>query len=101
MTSPDEAVKEVTRSVKELGARVFSFIRTWSGRRSMTGIPAVFEEAARLDVPICCIRRVPQLPGLLTEKKSKYEIWWTLGCLMNQRAMARMVFSGIYDKFPS
>ena len=103
MTSPDEAVKEVTRSVKELGAKGIQLYTNVVGRAlDEPEFLPVFEEAARLDVPIWLHpARAANFPDYLTEKKSKYEIWWTLGWpYETSAAMARMVFSGIYDKFP-
>jgi uncharacterized protein len=41
-------------------------------------------------------------PDYLTEKKSKYEIWWTFGWPYETSvAMARMVFSGFFDRWPN
>jgi uncharacterized protein len=103
MTSPDDAVKEVTRSVKELGAKGIQLYTNVVGKAldEPEYLP-VFEEAARLDVPIWLHpARAANFPDYLTEKKSKYEIWWTLGWpYETSAAMARMVFSGLYDKFP-
>jgi predicted TIM-barrel fold metal-dependent hydrolase len=103
MTSPDEAVKEVTRSVKDLGAKGIQLYTNVVGKAlDEPEFLPVFEEAARLDVPIWLHpARAANFPDYLTEKKSKYEIWWTLGWpYETSAAMARMVFSGIYDKFP-
>jgi predicted TIM-barrel fold metal-dependent hydrolase len=103
MTSPDEAVKEVTRSVKELGAKGIQLYTNVVGKAlDEPEFLPVFEEAARLDVPIWLHpARAANFPDYLTEKKSKYEIWWTLGWpYETSAAMARMVFSGFYDKFP-
>ncbi len=45
--------------------------------------------------------RGANFPDYLTEKVSKYEIWWTLGwSYETAAAMARLVFSGTLDKFP-
>jgi predicted TIM-barrel fold metal-dependent hydrolase len=103
MTSPDEAVKEVTRSVKELGAKGIQIYTNVVGKAlDEPEFMPVFEEAARLDVPIWLHpARAANFPDYLTEKKSKYEIWWTLGWpYETSAAMARMVFSGFYDKLP-
>src|SRR4029078_3449716 len=46
--------------------------------------------------------RAANFPDYLTEKKSKYEIWWTFGwSYETAAAMARLVFSGIMDKYPN
>jgi predicted TIM-barrel fold metal-dependent hydrolase len=103
MTDPEEAVKEVTRSVTQLGAKGIQLYTNVVGKAlDEPEFLPVFEEAARLDVPIWLHpARAANFPDYLTEKKSKYEIWWTLGWpYETSAAMARMVFSGIYDRFP-
>jgi len=46
--------------------------------------------------------RAANFPDYLTEKKSKYEIWWTLGWSYETgAAMVRLVYSGIMDKYPN
>ncbi len=49
-----------------------------------------------------CIRRAtPSFADYASEKKSKYEIWWTFGwSYETAAAMARLVFSKIMDKYP-
>jgi predicted TIM-barrel fold metal-dependent hydrolase len=45
--------------------------------------------------------RAANFPDYLTEQKSKYEIWWAFGwSYETAAAMARLVFSGIMDKYP-
>src|SRR6476619_1212178 len=46
--------------------------------------------------------RAANFPDYLSEKKSKYEIWWAFGwSYETAAAMARLVFSGIMDKYPN
>ena len=46
--------------------------------------------------------RTANFPDYLSEKKSKYEIWWTFGwSYETAAAMARLVFSKIMDKYPN
>jgi uncharacterized protein len=104
MTSPDEAVKEVERSVKQLGARGIQLYTNVVGKAlDEPEFLPVFEAAVRLDVPIWLHpARAANFPDYLTEKKSKYEIWWTLGWpYETSAAMARMVFSGMLDRWPN
>jgi len=103
MTSPDDAVKEVTRSVRNLGAKGIQLYTNVVGKAlDEPEFLPVFEEAARLDVPIWLHpARAANFPDYLTEKKSKFEIWWTLGWPFETSvAMSRMVFSGFYDRWP-
>jgi uncharacterized protein len=104
MTNPDEAVKEITRSVKQLGAKGIQLYTNVVGKAlDQPEFLPVFEEAMRLDVPIWLHpARGATFPDYLTEKKSKYEIWWTLGWpYETSTAMARMVFSGMLDRWPN
>jgi aminocarboxymuconate-semialdehyde decarboxylase len=103
MTDPDEAVKEVTRSVKELGAKGIQLYTNVAGKAlDEPEFLPVFEEAIKLDVPIWLHpARGANHPDYLTEKKSKYEIWWTFGWPYETSvACARMVFSGFFDRWP-
>src|SRR6202166_600589 len=103
MNNPDEATKEAIRAVTELGAggvQIFT---------NVTGEPLdepkyqpFFDEMAKRDIGIWMHpARGASFPDYLTEKKSRYEIWWTLGWpYETSAAMARIVFSGFYDRFP-
>ena len=45
--------------------------------------------------------RGQNFPDYLTETRSEYEIWWTFGWpYETSAAMARMVFSGLFDRHP-
>jgi len=103
MTSPDEAAKEARRAVKELGAKGIQLYSNVAGKAlDEPEFLPVFEEIVKLDVPIWLHpARNAYHPDYLTEKKSKYEIWWTLGWPYETSvAMARMVFSGFFDRWP-
>jgi uncharacterized protein len=104
MTNPDEAVKETIRSVKELGAKGIQLYTNVQGKPlDEPEFLPVFEEAMKLDVPIWLHpARGANHPDYLTEKKSKYEIWWTFGWpYETSTACARMVFSGFFDRWPN
>jgi len=46
--------------------------------------------------------RGADFPDYLTEDKSQYEIWWTLGWPYETSvAMSRLVFSGLFDRNPN
>ena len=45
--------------------------------------------------------RGADFPDYLSEQSSEYEIWWTFGWPYDTSvAMARIVFAGLFDKFP-
>ena len=58
---------------------------------------------ADFDLPIWIHpARAANFPDYLTEKKSKYEIWWAFGWPYETSvAMARIVFAGYFDKYPN
>jgi len=103
MNNPDEATKEAIRAVTTLnagGVQIFT---------NVTGEPLdepkyqpFFDEMAKRDIGIWMHpARGANFPDYITEKKSKYEIWWTLGWpYETSAAMARMVFSGLLDRNP-
>ncbi len=104
MCEPDEAVKELNRSVSELGAKGIQLYTNVLGKPlDLPEFLPVFEEAARLDVPIWIHpARSAAFSDYATEEKSKYEIWWTFGWpYETSTAMARLVFSGMFDRLPN
>ncbi len=104
MTDPDESVKELRRSVQDLGAKGIQIYTNVLGKAlDAPEFLPVFEEAASLDIPIWMHpARAANFSDYATESKSKYEIWWTFGWpYETSTAMARMVFSGLLDRLPN
>ncbi|HSM20268.1 MAG TPA: amidohydrolase family protein [Hyphomicrobiales bacterium] len=103
LSNPDEAVKEAERSVKELkaaGVQIFSNVAGKPiDRPEFEPFFAKMEELERA-VWIHPARGA-NFPDYVDEPKSKYEIWWTFGWpYETSAAMARLVFSGILDRYP-
>ncbi len=103
MNNPDEAVKELDRAIKELDARGIQIFSNVNG--APLDAPEyfpIFEKMAGYDLPIWLHpARGQMFPDYKTEQKSMYEIWFVLGWPYETTvAMARIVFSGIFDKFP-
>jgi predicted TIM-barrel fold metal-dependent hydrolase len=103
MSAPDAGVAEAKRAMKmgALGVQIYTnvagrpldnpeFAPFWKAMNK-TGTPIWMHPsrgASSADYP--------------TESKSKYEIWWTFGwSYETAAAMARLVFSGIMDKYPN
>ncbi|MDH5749407.1 MAG: amidohydrolase [Rhodospirillales bacterium] len=104
MNNPEEAVKEVNRSVKDLGALGVQIYTNVAGRAlDNPEYFQIFQAAHDLDVPMWLHpARGAEMPDYIDEKTSKYEIWWTLGWPYETSvAQARMVFSGMMDKLPN
>ena len=103
LAAPDVGVREVTRAIKNgaLGVQIYTNI---AGRPlDDPAFEPFFETMNKLGKPIWMHpARAANFPDYLSETKSKYEIWWTLGwSYETTAAMARLVFSGIMDKFPN
>lgn len=103
LNHPDDSVQELERAVSALGAlgvQVFS---------NVNGLPLdddrffpLFETADRLQGPIFLHpARGAGFADYASEKRSKYEIWWTFGWpYETSAAMQRLVFSGLFDRLP-
>ena len=104
MNNPAEAVKEMERAVTQLGARGIQIYTNVEGRPldSPEYFP-IFEEAVRRDLLILMHpARAANFPDYLSEDKSLYEIWWTLGWPYETSvAMSRMTFSGMLERLPN
>ncbi|HEX6464338.1 MAG TPA: amidohydrolase family protein [Vicinamibacterales bacterium] len=103
LNQPDESVRELNRSVSQLGALGVQFFS------NINGLPLdddrffpLFETADRLRCPILLhparSAGFADYPG---EPNSKYEIWWTFGWPYETSvAMQRLVFSRLFDRLP-
>lgn len=103
MNNPAEAVKELDRAITELDARGIQIFSNVNG--APLDLPEyfpIFEKMAGYDLPIWLHpARGQTFPDYKTEQKSMYEIWFVLGWPYETTvAMARIVFSGIFDRFP-
>jgi len=103
MNNPDETMKEMERAITQLGARGVQIFSNVAGRPldDPEFLP-VFAEAARHDLPIWMHpARGADVADYQTEDRSRYEIWWTFGWPYETSvAMSRLVFSGLFDRFP-
>jgi uncharacterized protein len=104
MNNPRAAVEEMDRAINQLGAKGIQIITSVAGRPlDEPEYFPVFERATNHhDVPIWMH---PARPASRTdyagEPKSKYEIWQVLGWPYETSvAMARLVFSGFFDRLP-
>jgi aminocarboxymuconate-semialdehyde decarboxylase len=104
MNNPDAAVKEAVRAVDTLGASGVQIFTNVNGA-PLDGpeYTEFFELMAKREIGIWMHpTRGASMPDYKTESKSKYEIWWTFGWPYETSvAMARMVFSGFFDRWPN
>ncbi len=104
MHEPEAALKEVHRSIRDLGALGIQIFTNVAGKPlDLPEYEPIFAAMADYDLPIWMHpARGANFPDYLSEKKSKYEIWWTLGWpYETSAAMARFVFSGLFDRYPN
>jgi aminocarboxymuconate-semialdehyde decarboxylase len=103
LNNHEASLIEAERTIKSLPA---AGIQIFTNRN---GFPvdgeeffSLFELMANLDKPIWLhpIRGINH-PDYLKEKYSRYEIWWSLGWPYETSvAMARLVFSGVFERWP-
>ena len=97
------ALLEARRAIGELGAWGVQVFTNINGRPLYTQetLP-LFDLMARYDLPIWLHpARGAEVADYLGERKSHYEIWWTLGWPYETSvAMAHMVFGGLFDRHP-
>ena len=103
LIAPDGGVREAERALKNgaLGVQIYTNI---AGKPlDDPAFEPFFEAMNKSGKPVWMHpARAANFPDYLTEKKSKYEIWWTFGwSYETAAAMARLVFSGIMDKYPN
>ena len=104
MNNLEESLKEADRSINQLGARGVQVFTNVKGKAlDAPDILPLFEELARREAVIWMHpARGADMSDYLSEEKSKYEIWWTFGWpYETSAAMARLVFSGIFDRHPN
>ncbi len=103
MNDPEGLLNETTRAIKELGAVGVQIFSNVSGRPlDRPETMPLFDLMAELDLPIWIHpARGADFPDYKGEPKSHYEIWWTFGWPYETSvAMAHLVFSGLFDKYP-
>jgi predicted TIM-barrel fold metal-dependent hydrolase len=104
MNNPQAAVEEIDRAVKQLGATGVQVFTNVNGRPlDDPAFLPVFEKMAQIDLPIWLHpTRGASFPDYLTEKKSKYELWWVFGWPYETSiALTRILFAGYLDRFPN
>lgn len=103
LNHPDASVDEAKRAIDQLGATGVQLFTNVNGRAlDQPELLPLFELMASYDLPIWVHpARGAEMPDYLDEDRSRYEIWWTFGWPYETSAMmARLVFSGLLDRFP-
>ena len=104
MNNPAAAEKELERAVTQLGALGVQIFSNAAGKPlDAPEFEPLFAELARRDLVIWLHpARGGDFPDYRGEDRSKFEIWWTFGWPYETSvAMARLVFSGLFDRYPN
>ncbi|PUA19486.1 amidohydrolase family protein [Glaciimonas sp. PCH181] len=103
MNNPEAAVKEAERAINELDARGIQIFTNVLGKPlSAPEFYPIFETMAKHDLPIWVHpMRGPNFADYASETVSEAEVWFTFGWPYETSAcMARLIFSGLFDKLP-
>ena len=103
MNNPAAALKELDRAVTELGALGVQIYSNVNGKPlDLPEFYPIFERVAALGKTVWLHpARPPSHADYLTEDRSKFDIWWGLGwAYETSAAMARIVFSLMFDRLP-
>jgi aminocarboxymuconate-semialdehyde decarboxylase len=103
MHEVEPSVAEGRRAMKELGARGIQLFTNVNGKPiDAKEYEPLFALAAEHDLPIWLHpTRTSDFPDYITEKFSRYEMWWCFGWPYETSvAMARLVLTGLFDRYP-
>jgi predicted TIM-barrel fold metal-dependent hydrolase len=104
ISNPDAVVEESRRAIEDLGA-VGMQIYTHVSQRplDLEEFFPFFEYVGSVNKAVWMHpARTQEFADYQTEDRSEYEIWWTFGWPYDTSvAMARMVFSGFFDRIPN
>ncbi len=99
----DGAMAEAKRAIDDLGARGVQIFTNVKGRPlDDPEFEPIFAMMADYDLPIWLHPGRPAMvKDYAAEDVSRYEIWWALGWPYDTSvAMSRMVFTGLFDRYP-
>src|ERR1051325_6965485 len=100
----DLGLKEAERAIKTLGARGIQIFTNIAGHPlDEERFRPVFAAMAAYDLPIWLHpARTAAMAEYAAEQKSRFEMWWCFGWPYETSvAMARLVFSGVFDRHPA
>jgi uncharacterized protein len=103
LTDVAGSVAEARRAVKELGAGGVQIFTSVAGQPLDSGaFEPIFATMAELDLPIWLHpARTASMTDYPGEPKSRFEMWWCFGWPYDTSvAMVRMVFNGLFDRYP-
>lgn len=103
MNNPEAALREIDRAIGQLGATGVQMFSNVNGRAlDAPEYQPIFDRMAAHGLPIWMHPARPdRFADYPTETRSRYDLWWAFGWPYETTiAMARLVFSGIFDRLP-
>ena len=103
MHDMDRTMDELHRAIRDLGARGVQIFTNVGGRPlDEPEFRPLFAAMAEYDLPIWMHpARGADMPDYKGEERSRFEMWWCFGWPYETSvAMARLVFSGLFDRHP-
>lgn len=103
MTDMDGAMKELHRAVGEMGARGVQIFTNVNGEPlDQARYEPLFAAMAEYDLPIWMHpARGAEVSDYRSEERGRYEMWWCFGWPYETSvAMTRLVYWGLYDRYP-
>jgi aminocarboxymuconate-semialdehyde decarboxylase len=103
LTDVDGSVAEAHRAIRELGACGVQIFSPLAGKPlDDPAFLPVFAALAEHDLPLWLHpARTAAMTDYPAEQKSRFEMWWCFGWPYDTSvAMVRMVFAGLFDRFP-
>jgi aminocarboxymuconate-semialdehyde decarboxylase len=103
LTDVEGSVAEARRAIKDLGARgVLIYTNVAGEPLDQPKFEPIFATMAELDLPIWLHPvGTAAMPDYPAEKKSRFEMWWCFHWPYETSvAMVRLVFWGLFDRYP-
>ena len=103
MNNVKATLEEITRAVETMGAKGIQIFTNVNGRPlDDPEFSPIFDKMHSYDLPIWMHpTRGQKFADYPAEKGSRFDIWWVFGWpFETSAAMARMVFSGFFDRWP-
>ena len=103
MHEVEPSLAEAKRAIDQLGANGIQLFTNVNGRPiDAPDYAPLFDLAAAYDLPVWLHpTRTADFPDYTSEKFSRYEMWWCFGWPYETSvAMARLVFTGLFDRHP-
>ena len=104
MHDMDATMVELHRAIGDLGARGVQIFTNIAGEPlDIPKFQPVFDAMAEYDLPIWMHpARAATMADYASEERSRFEMWWCFGWPYETSvAMARLVFSGLFDRHPN